>query len=531
ALKRITELDLPSQSNPQILLYLQNPLGNDWLRHAHCQSGRIENEPNFSFILDYCFGELQKIKFVAVNSDKSLKLEPQDSAWNEQDPIGEFVTDIGSILGKSKGILKGNLVLTERPEKDPYQIIIVGRELPPKNGKTLNLKIQCRNLQLPKLAVGADVFYKLSSKIQTNPDTPSEMKVLYESERCYSKNPNWSVTKLSEGDLQNGGSNEEISFTCWQHKRGNHKCIGECIIKIDNLLSSENVGSQQISLSPKGELLLQCAFENTFLDYIAGGLEIKLNIAIDFTSSNRQYVHGIDLHNISLDETSYQHMIRLVGSVMESYDTNGQIPIYGFGGKFYGSGDVSHNFPLNQDDQQPEVMGISGVLEIYRDTLSNVTLSSPANFTPAIMSVVNRLQRLVDNNVNVYEVLLIITYGLIDDMESTIKAVMNASVLPLSIVIIGLGNADFTNLNTLANDFMSFNWDDLKPRNIVNFVTMKNFESQDQIDRNLPKAVLNKIPSQIMDYMLRRGITPRKQIRSETLDNLFAENRPPPDSL
>lgn len=43
-----------------------------------------------------------------------------------------------------------------------------------------------------------------------------------------------------------------------------------------------------------------------------------------------------------------------------------------------------------------------------------------------------------------YTVLLIMTDGIINDMEATISAVVQASTLPLSIIIVGVGNEDFS---------------------------------------------------------------------------------------
>ena len=43
----------------------------------------------------------------------------------------------------------------------------------------------------------------------------------------------------------------------------------------------------------------------------------------------------------------------------------------------------------------------------------------------------------------VYFVLLMITDGIITDMEATKNAIVRASSLPLSIIIVGVGDADF----------------------------------------------------------------------------------------
>jgi hypothetical protein len=42
-----------------------------------------------------------------------------------------------------------------------------------------------------------------------------------------------------------------------------------------------------------------------------------------------------------------------------------------------------------------------------------------------------------------YTVLLILTDGVINDLDRTIDEVVKGSLLPLSIIIVGIGNADF----------------------------------------------------------------------------------------
>jgi hypothetical protein len=47
---------------------------------------------------------------------------------------------------------------------------------------------------------------------------------------------------------------------------------------------------------------------------------------------------------------------------------------------------------------------------------------------------------------------LILTDGEIHDMEATKSSIVNASHLPLSIIIVGIGNSDFTNMEILDGD-------------------------------------------------------------------------------
>jgi len=51
-----------------------------------------------------------------------------------------------------------------------------------------------------------------------------------------------------------------------------------------------------------------------------------------------------------------------------------------------------------------------------------------------------------------YHILLIITDGCIHDMDETKNLIVEASNLPLSIVIIGVGNADFKDMRELDSE-------------------------------------------------------------------------------
>ena len=57
-----------------------------------------------------------------------------------------------------------------------------------------------------------------------------------------------------------------------------------------------------------------------------------------------------------------------------------------------------------------------------------------------------------------YTVLLIMTDGAVTDLEETKEAIRKASSSPLSIVIVGIGDADFSQMQTLvdlqANDMV-----------------------------------------------------------------------------
>ena len=51
-----------------------------------------------------------------------------------------------------------------------------------------------------------------------------------------------------------------------------------------------------------------------------------------------------------------------------------------------------------------------------------------------------------------YNVFMILTDGIIDDVDITIQSIIRASHTPLSIIIVGIGNEDFSDMSVLDAD-------------------------------------------------------------------------------
>lgn len=78
-----------------------------------------------------------------------------------------------------------------------------------------------------------------------------------------------------------------------------------------------------------------------------------------------------------------------------------------------------------------------------------------------------------------YFTLLIITDGVISDMDETRHAIVQAAKLPMSIIIIGVGNADFAAMEFLDGDssvLRSYTGEEAV-RDIVQFVPFRDFRN------------------------------------------------------
>lgn len=60
-----------------------------------------------------------------------------------------------------------------------------------------------------------------------------------------------------------------------------------------------------------------------------------------------------------------------------------------------------------------------------------------------------RLAMQIQRDKNKYLILMIITDGVIHDMDETIRLIVKGADLPLSIIIVGVGNEDFSNMEVV----------------------------------------------------------------------------------
>ena len=74
--------------------------------------------------------------------------------------------------------------------------------------------------------------------------------------------------------------------------------------------------------------------------------------------------------------------------------------------------------------------------------------------------------------------LLIITDGVITDMDQTRSAIVQASRLPMSIIIVGVGGADFSEMEFLDSDdkLLRSASGEIAARDIVQFVPFRDFQ-------------------------------------------------------
>ncbi|TST85770.1 Copine-5 [Bagarius yarrelli] len=208
--------------------------------------------------------------------------------------------------------------------------------------------------------------------------------------------------------------------------------------------------------------------------------QINFTVAIDFTASNGNPSQSTSLHYMNpYQMNAYAMALKAVGEIIQDYDSDKMFPALGFGAKLPPDGRVSHEFPLNGNIENPYCNGIEGILEAYHQSLKTVQLYGPTNFAPVVNHVARYAAAVQDGSQ--YFVLLIITDGVISDMAQTKEAIVNGAKLPMSIIIVGVGQAEFDAMVELdGDDIRISSRGKLAERDIVQYLPMapSDFEQQ-----------------------------------------------------
>ncbi|XP_062852539.1 copine-8 [Trichomycterus rosablanca] len=514
--RNLLDRDTFSKSDPICVLYIQGIGNMEWREYGRTEVIDNTLNPDFvrKFILDYFFEERQNLRFDLYDVDsKSTNLSKHDFLGQAHCTLGEVVGSLGSRVEKPLGGIPGKKCGT---------IIVKVEEL---NNCRESVMMQfCGNKLDKKDFFGKSdpflVFYR------SNED--GTFTICHKTEVVKNTlNPVWQAFKIPVRALCNGDYDRTIKIEVYDWDRdGGHDFIGEFSTSYRELSRGQSQFNVYEVINPKKKgkkkkylnsgtvtlLSFLVDTEVTFLDYIKGGTQINFTVAIDFTASNGNPAQPTSLHYMSPYQlNTYGMALKAVGEIIQDYDSDKMFPALGFGAKLPPDGRVSHEFALNGNPQNPYCNGIDGVMEAYYQSLKSVQLYGPTNFSPVINHVARYAASVKDGSQ--YFVLLIITDGVISDMAQTKESIVNASCLPMSIIIVGVGPAEFDAMVELDGDEVRISSRGIyAERDIVQFVPFR-----DYIDRTgnhilsmarLAKDVLAEIPDQFLSYMRTRGIKP-----------------------
>ena len=334
-------------------------------------------------------------------------------------------------------------------------------------------------------------------------------------------NPQFNKLRISVADLANGDRDRPIQWELWDKDKYNaDDSMGKVHASINRIISHNGQPLDVIEDDKKGSsgytnsgtLTPTALLEKhpCFVDFVKGGCEISLVVAIDFTASNGNPTQSSSLHYIDpagLIQNEYEKCIRIVGDIVETYDTDKQFGVYGFGARL--DGHVNHCFAVSPDGG---VQGVSGVLDCYKKKLKEVELSGPTLLAPILGSLRGQLARNpCTQEKQKYTVLLVIADGSINDMDETIEELIALCDYPCSVSIVGVGDADFSDMNTLdAKKKKLSSGGKSASRDIVSFTSYREMTKTGVSIFDLANCLMSEIPDHLLAFMEGKGILPNK---------------------
>ncbi|XP_030624036.1 copine-3 isoform X2 [Chanos chanos] len=510
--ENLMDKDVTSKSDPLCVL-LMNTSGAQW--HEVDRTEKIQNclNPKFAkkFAIDYYFEVVQKLKFGIYDIDnKTIDL-------SDDDFLGEFEVSLGQIVSSRK--LTRPLVLKNKKPAGRGTITIIAEEI--KDNRVVNFEVEARKLD------NKDFFGKSDPYLEFYRQTETGWELAHRTEVVKNNlNPCWKPFRISLRSLCGGNMEKPIKVECYDYDNdGSHDLIGIFETTMTRLQEATRVSPAEfdcVNIKKKQKKknyknsgvvsvkLCQVVKEYSFLDYIMGGCQINFTVGVDFTGSNGNPKSPDSLHYISPQGVNeYLNAIWSVGLVIQDYDSDKLFPAFGFGAQIPPQWQVSHEFPLNFNHSNPYCVGIEGVIEAYRMCLPQVRLYGPTNFAPIIRHV-SRIaaDASQQNTASQYFILLIITDGVITDMDQTRAAIVAASRLPMSVIIVGVGKADFTDMEILDGDDGRLRSPTGEPavRDIVQFVPYRQFQNGPR--ELLAQCVLAELPDQVVSYFRSRNLQP-----------------------
>ncbi|CAL4142232.1 unnamed protein product [Meganyctiphanes norvegica] len=509
--------DTFSKSDPVCVLYIKET-GQDKYYKVGCTE-QIRNNLNpewvNSFDLEYRFEERQILLFRIYDWDNESR------SGKDQDSLGFVEVSLGEIMGNM-----GESHCIKSLDGGSGTLKIIAEEIS-NTKEIITINFIGSDLDKKDLIGNSDPFL-----IFHRSNDMDDYTVVHKTEVIKNTlNPVWKPIVIPARTLCAGDHNRSIWIECYDYDfDGGHDLIGECVTNVKTLLESgtnfafhlinPKKKANKSSYKDSGSLVCKGAsshVEPSFLDFIRGGTQIHFTVAVDFTKSNGDPKTPTSLHFRKHGvDNQYSLAIKAVGEIIQDYDSDKLFPALGFGAKIPPNWEVSNEFYLNGSHENPYCQGLEGILWAYERSLASVRLYGPTKFAPVINHVAKFAKAYQDGNS--YFVLLIVTDGLIKDLPATKHALVKASYLPMSVIIVAVGNEDFSKMEILDGDDQRLSSDGkYAVRDIVQFVELrrhlhKGGGSNHLSQALLAKEVLAEIPRQMLSWMKSRNIHPRDPV-------------------
>ena len=533
-------------SDPICVVSTKNEQTGRWEEQGRTEI--IANKTTGQFVkkvfVKYRFEQPCQIRFSLYDCDDSFKSNDASNIdISRQDFLGYAECDISEIVGMEsqtmtlQDVPKGQITVHVMPKPITNDILHIFPHFTNLNFRNFCLFGCCMS--------GASVYMVISIKSGQDYINVYRSDYVITTGNGFFPRIDIEVSKLGNLDIP-------FRIEVYRFDNPNSVLVGQVDTTLDNLMRSERLDlhNQEVQRRNRRGNVGQLIFDEkqiinrpTFMDYIRHQLQIGFQIVIDFTGSNGDPKTPSSLHHLAPVSPSspfytsgfetmseYMKAIKLLYNVVHGYDSDGMIPLWGYGALIPTSngGKInSWDFAINGDDANPSVHGMQGVMEAYTHALTNIELSGPTHFAPIIRKVTRLKREEMARGTIQFDIVTILTDGEINDMRDTIDAIVDASDLPMVFLIVGIGNGQFVNMKYLDADGTVLKASSGKKalRDNVQFVKFNDYRDN---PFKFSEEALAEIPTQLVDSMRILGKMPSDFGTAPTVESTHVQIALPP---
>ena len=499
SLKNIKKLDKTSESDPMVVLSI--PMNGQIVEVGRTEVIWDDCNPSFIkfFKAAFIFEIQQPLIFDVYDVDS------ENADLKKHDYVGRVETNM-QILASNKSRSIDFPIMIGHDDSGSRGTLVLSIEQSTNNNSFMKGQVSVKKLKKIHTFSRNKPYVLFTRASETGAEIPAFRTAT--APRCYSYN--FKEFEIPLANLCNGELSTPITVSVMNYSSRHADVL---IGSIQNNVSyfMENIGKQHEIHNKDNKktgniLFSKFAIEKrpTFYEYLQSGLQLNLITAIDFTCSNGDPSVPHSLHYINPEQLNqYERCIWEVGSIICPYDSDQEFAVYGFGAHL--DGRVRHCFPLNGNAQNPNVHGLEGIVDVYKQFLKGAVLSGPTYFHE-IINAASEVSKISFQTSHTYTVLMILTDGCINDFNDTARSIVNASQCPLSIIIIGVGSSNFSFMEDLDGDNGELaKFTRGRPtRDIVQFVPFNQYQNG-----NLAAEVLAEIPKQVYQFCSANGFVPK----------------------
>ena len=248
----------------------------------------------------------------------------------------------------------------------------------------------------------------------------------------------------------------------------------------------------------------------TLFDYLKAGISFDSYIVIDF---NERFEHT--------HEFEINHYIKSIGGIRIALkDFLNTFKVYGYGANLKIPGKNNNNssfFNLNLNGKE-DLKGLTEIKEAYKQCIENLVYNNNNVLSPLIKNI---LRVIYDKyQLTKYNILFLLMNKAPkkEDYQKCIDALIETSLSPLSIVIIGIGDKEdeFKNIKNLYSNNRCHTTGMKIARNNIFFVSMKECKNN---ANELINIFLKQVPKQLVEFYSLINTTPN-DIRNKNLKNI-----------